>query len=63
MYSNPRHLRDHEIKARFDEETYALIEAMARFHRTQKAVLIRELVESALEKMVYDEDTADHNVA
>jgi len=63
MYSNPRHLRDHEIKARFDEDTYRLIEAMATFHRTQKAVLIRELVEAALERMTDEQDTDNQRTA
>jgi hypothetical protein len=63
MYSNPRHIRDHEIKARFDEDTYRLIEAMAAFHRTQKAVLIRDLVEAALERMTDEQDTDEHQTA
>lgn len=63
MYSNPRHLRDHEIKARFDEDTYRLIEAMANFHRTQKAVLIRELVETALERMTDEQNNDKQHTA
>lgn len=59
MYSNPRHIRDHEIKARFDEDTYRLIEAMAAFHHTQKAVLIRDLVEAALERMADESEEQD----
>lgn len=50
MYADPRHVRDREIKLRVDDATYELIEAMARFHRTQKAVLIRELVEAQLQQ-------------
>jgi hypothetical protein len=51
MYADPKHIRDHEIKLRVDEDTFQLIEAMARYNRTQKAVLVRELVHSALERM------------
>ncbi|MEX2962826.1 hypothetical protein [Microbulbifer sp. TYP-18] len=35
---------------RVDDATYQLIEAMAQYHRTQKAVLVRELVEAQLEQ-------------
>lgn len=63
MYTNPRHLRDHEIKARFDEDTYQLIEAMANFHHTQKAVLVRELVEAALARMVEQDDSESIDAA
>lgn len=59
MYSDPKHIKSHEVKARFDEDTYRLIEAMAAFHRTQKAVLIRDLVEAALERMADESDEQD----
>lgn len=61
MYADPRHVRDREIKLRVDEATYELIEAMARFHRTQKAVLVREFVEAQLVRLE-SEDT-DNEVA
>lgn len=54
MYDDPRHLRDREIKLRVDEATYELISALARFHRTQKAVYVRDLVESQLELLAGD---------
>lgn len=62
MYADPKHIRDHEIKLRVDEDTYQLIEAMARFNRTQKAVLARDLVLSALERMS-NESTEEHAIA
>lgn len=62
MYADPKHVRDHEIKLRVDEDTYHLIEAMARFNRTQKAVLCRDLVKSALERLT-DEHTDEQGVA
>lgn len=61
MYGNPNHLKDREIKLRVDEATYNLIEALALFKRTQKAVLIRDIVESALERL--SDDTEESNVA
>ena len=39
MYADPNHLRDREIKLRVDDATYRLIDALAQFHRTQKADL------------------------
>lgn len=56
MYDNPRHRKDRKIKLRFDDDTYELIEALANFHRTQKAVLLRDLVEAALQRMADSED-------
>lgn len=52
MYANPKHLRDHPIKVRFDEPTARLIDALAEFNRVQPqpAVLVRELVLESLEK-------------
>lgn len=63
MYSDPRHLKDREIKLRVDEDTYNLISAIARFNRTQKAVLVRELVEAQLEKIAAEEGIKDHVAA
>jgi len=51
MYSNPRHLRDFEIKVRVTEKTYRLVEAMADYAGTQRAVLARELIEEGLAAM------------
>lgn len=62
MYADPKHIRDREIKLRVDEATYELIEALARFHRTQKAVLVRELVEAQLEQFT-DEDSNEGQAA
>lgn len=44
MYDDPRHLRNQEIKVRFDEDTMTAIASLARITRKQKAVLIRDLV-------------------
>lgn len=58
MYDNPQHLKDREIKVRVDDATYELISALARFHRTQKAVYVRDLVEAHLESLVDDNQEA-----
>lgn len=62
MYANPRHLHDREIKVRVDEDTFELIQALAKFHRTQRAVLCRDLLEAQLAALTA-EDTGDQNVA
>lgn len=61
MYADPRHVRDREIKLRVDDDTYDLIDALARFHRTQKAVLVREFVEAQLAQLA--EEDNDNNAA
>ena len=62
MYANPKHLHDREIKVRVDEDTFNLIQAMAVYHRTQRAVLCREMREAQLAALA-SENTCDQNVA
>lgn len=52
MYADPRHLRDHEIKVRLSEKAYRLVESMAGYKGTQRAVLARDLIEEGLERLV-----------
>lgn len=52
MYHDPKHLRDHITKVRLDEDTDDLLQSLAKFHRTQKAVLARELLEASLRDMI-----------
>ncbi len=52
MYDNPKHLKDHVTKVRLDEDTDDLLKSLARFHRTQPAVLARELLEEKLTEML-----------
>ena len=62
MYANPKHLHDREIKVRVDEDTFNLIQALATFHRTQRAVRCRELLEAQLAALS-SETTAEQEVA
>jgi len=62
MYANPKHLHDREIKVRVDEDTFNLIQALATFHRTQRAVLCRELLEAQLAALA-SENTGDQSAA
>lgn len=52
MYHDPKHIRDHITKVRLDEDTDELLQSLAKFHRTQKAVLARELLEASLRDMI-----------
>lgn len=52
MYADPKHIRDHITKVRLDEDTDELLQCLAKFHRTQKAVLARELLEASLRDML-----------
>lgn len=63
MYEDPRHLRDHITKVRLDEDTDDLLQSLARFHRTQKAVLARDLLEASLREMLSEIGVEDNNVA
>jgi len=64
MYHDPKHLRDHITKVRLDEDTDELLQSLAKFHRTQKAVLARELLEASLRDMLSRlEDTETEKMA
>ncbi|NNJ15543.1 hypothetical protein CSV86_009995 [Pseudomonas putida CSV86] len=62
MYANRNHLHDREIKVRVDEDTFNLIQALAAYHRTQRAVLCRELLEAQLAALA-SENTGDQTAA
>lgn len=51
MYADPRHIRDHEVKVRLNEDEMHLLEALAQFNQTQRAVMARELVLNALSRL------------
>lgn len=44
MYDDPTHIRDHEIKVRLSDAELAVVDALARYNRRQRAAFIRELV-------------------
>lgn len=62
MYADPKHLKDKETKVRLDEEFDSFLSSLARIHRTQKAVLAREILEAAMLRM-REELTADERTA
>lgn len=51
-YDDTRHLKDREIKSRYDDETYEALKAVARLHKLQLAVFVRMCVEEKLESIV-----------
>ena len=51
-YDEPRHLKDREIKSRYDDETYEALKAVAKLHKLQLAVFVRMCVEEKLESII-----------
>lgn len=62
MYDNNRHLKDREIKSRYDDETYEALRAVARLLKLQPAVFVRMCVEEKLESIVEQDFTAQRNM-
>lgn len=52
MHFDPSHMHDKPTKVRLDEVADDLLTAMARYQRTQKAVLAREILERGLNQMM-----------
>lgn len=63
MYDEPRHLKDQEIKSRYDRETYDALKAVARLHKLQLAVFVRMCVEEKLESIVEQDLSATQQSA
>jgi predicted DNA-binding protein len=51
-YDDRSHLHDQITRVRLDQDTDDLLRSLAKFHRTQKAVLARELLEASLRSML-----------
>jgi len=50
MYADPRHKNRNETKVRLDDEYESFLENLATIHRTQKAVLAREILKSWIDE-------------
>lgn len=59
MYDDPTHIRAHEVKVRLNDEELALVDALARFNRQQRAAFVRELLMASAQR-VHEEVTAGH---
>ncbi|WP_110970843.1 hypothetical protein [Pseudomonas huaxiensis] len=65
-YQERSHLHDQITRVRLDQDTDDLLRSLAKFHRTQKAVLARELLEASLRSMLselHDNDTEQGTAA
>lgn len=58
MYDDPKDIRDREIKVRVTDQTYALIQALARDSGKQVAALAHELVFDGIRQLL-----AEHHAA
>jgi hypothetical protein len=63
MYDEPRHLKDREIKSRYDDETYEALKAVAKLHKLQLAVFVRMCVEEKLESIIETDVTDKRQLA
>lgn len=50
MYDDPTHIRDHEVKVRLSDAELAVVDALARYNRRQRAAFIRELVMASVSR-------------
>lgn len=62
-YDDTRHLKDREIKSRYDEDTYDAVRAVAKLHRLQPAVFVRMCVEEKLAQLIAQDDTETSQMA
>ena len=62
-YDDSRHVKDREIKPRYDDETYEALKAVARLRKLQLAVFVRMCVEEKLESIVEQDVTDKHQMA
>lgn len=62
MYDDPTHIRDREIKVRLNDDELALVDALARYNRRQRAAFIRELLLASLSRLE-TQDTDQHHAA
>ncbi|HEX7112730.1 MAG TPA: ribbon-helix-helix protein, CopG family [Mizugakiibacter sp.] len=57
MYADPTHVRDHEVKVRLNDDELALVDALARYNRRQRAAFMRELVMASVRR--YEQKASD----
>jgi predicted transcriptional regulator len=57
MYDDPTHIRAHEIKVRLNDDEMALVDALARFNRRQRAAFVRELLMASVDRLEHLQST------
>lgn len=60
MYANPRHIRSHDCKVRFNDDENAILEKTAELAGRQKAAFIRELALERLDEILAAEQEANN---
>lgn len=63
MYADPTHLRDHEIKLRLNEDELAVVDALARYNKQQRAAYVRDLVMASVRRHERDAQVTDESRA
>ncbi len=48
MYADPKHIRDHVVKVRLNEEEMRLLDALSEYNRSQRAAFARDLLLEAI---------------
>ncbi len=61
MYDDPTHIRDREIKVRLNDEELAVVDALARYNRRQRAAFIRDLLMASVSR--FEEQSTDQSHA
>lgn len=61
MYDDPAHIRDHEVKVRLNDEELAVVDALARYNRRQRAAFVRELVMASVAR--FEREGTEHTQA
>lgn len=56
MYSDPAHIRTHEVKIRLNDKEALLLEAYSDYTGVQRAALAREVLMLGLEAMARGDD-------
>lgn len=59
MYADPTHIRDNVIKIRFNDPSYELIVALAKFNGRQTATFVHDLALAAVAAMEKGKRDAD----
>lgn len=54
MYDDPTHIRSNEIKVRLNDDELALVDALARFNKRQRAAFVRELLMDCVQRVDHE---------
>ena len=63
MYADPRHIRDHVVKVRLNEDEMHLVQALSEYNRAQVATFAREMLLDAMRRQRKDENAKQLRLA